>query len=572
MKYGIGLKLGLLLATFGLVAMGTVGYYSYASSRTALLAASQRDLLTATQVLGRSFQGSIDEIATDTSLLARLPASSVLANAPAGARSERDKQLVADVFASMLAVHPEYYQIRLIDADHHGLELIRVDRDGDKLSRVPEVDLQEKAHYPYVFNTLLLSAGQVYLSDIGINHEEGAHSGLGKPTVRVATPVVSGDGKVVGLVVISLDLNSLFARLKTDLPKPYQLYLSNHWGDYLIHPDPAEAFGFDQGRRVFIQDSFESVASLVKGTSDSVVTNMESPQHAPKGLVAAFVRLPFGGSSESKFVILGLSQPLEAVVRETKRLGWNTLQMILVLGALAVGLAALVSRAVTGPLRAMADAMKLFSKDQTVSELPSARRDEIGLLARSLNEMQTAMVRNMRELNESRQSLKHLAQHDTLTGLPNRALFDDRLGQAVSQARRDQTRIALLFVDLDGFKDINDTYGHHAGDLLLTAAAKRMEACVRDADTVGRLGGDEFVVLLTYVEADQDALLVAQKICNTLGRPFEVDSLLLDISASIGIAIYPDHGDDELSLSRSADAAMYIAKKKGGDCAWIFGH
>ena len=130
------------------------------ATRTALLAASQRDLLTATQVLGRSFQGSIDEIATDTSLLARLPASSVLANAPAGARSERDKQLVADVFASMLAVHPEYYQIRLIDADHHGLELIRVDRDGDKLSRVPEVDLQEKAHYPYVFNTLLLSAGQ----------------------------------------------------------------------------------------------------------------------------------------------------------------------------------------------------------------------------------------------------------------------------------------------------------------------------------------------------------------------------------------------------------------------------
>lgn len=571
MKYGIGFKLGLLLAIFSLVAMGAVGYYGFTGSRVALLGATQRDLLTATQVLGRNFQVSIDDIASDSLLLARLPASPAIASAPGGAALEREKQMVADVFAAMLAVHPEYFQIRLIGADRHGLELVRVDRDGDKLSRVPTMDLQEKAHYPYVFNTLRLGAGQVHLSDIVINHEEGAHSGLGKPTVRVATPVVSKDGKVVGLVVISLDLHSLFSRLKADLPKLYQVYLSNHWGDYLIHPDPSETFGFDQGRRVFIQESFEPVAALVNGKSDSVVTNMEDAQQVHKGLVGAFVRLPFGDSNAKKFVILGLSQPLESVVRETRRLGWKTLQMILGLAALAVLLAALVSRAVTGPLRSMADAVKLFSKEQRISALPVKGNDEIGLLARNLNEMQTTMVANMREINESRESLKHLAQHDSLTGLPNRALFADRLGQAVSQARRDQTRIALLFIDLDGFKDINDTCGHHAGDLLLAAAAQRMEACVREADTVGRLGGDEFVVLLTYIETDRDALLVAEKMCNALGRSFEVDDRSLDISASIGVAIYPEHGDDELSLFRSADAAMYIAKEKGGDGIWLFG-
>jgi diguanylate cyclase (GGDEF)-like protein len=219
----------------------------------------------------------------------------------------------------------------------------------------------------------------------------------------------------------------------------------------------------------------------------------------------------------------------------------------------------------------MVAAVKLFSKEHRVSELPSARNDEIGLLARSLNDMQNTIVANMRELNESRHTLKHLAQHDSLTGLPNRALVDDRLRQAVSQALRDQTRMALLFVDLDEFKVINDTCGHHVGDLLLTAAANRMEACVRQADTVGRLGGDEFVVLLTHVDDDADALLVAGKICAALNQSFDLDGRNLLISSSIGVAIYPEHGSDELSLAKSADAAMYLAKEDGGNRVRLFG-
>ncbi|MDO8650813.1 MAG: diguanylate cyclase [Undibacterium sp.] len=570
-KYGIAFKLGLLLASFGLVAMGIVGYTSYVSSRATILNVAQRDLLTATQVLGRSFQATIDEISADTLLLTRLPLSPAIAAADAGSENhaaiERDKKLLADTFSAMLEVHPDYVQIRLIGVNQHGLELVRVDRDRDQLVRIAADDLQEKAHYPYVFNTLKLARGQIYLSDIGLNHEQGAHSGLDKPTVRVATPVVSGGGKVLGLIVINLDLNRLFAHLKTDLPSAYQLYLSNHWGDYLIHPNAAETFGFDQGRRVFIQDAFTPVAALINGNSASVVTQIEGAQQPNDGLVAAFVRLPFGGSIEKHFVILGLSQPLENVVRETKNLGWKTLQMILLLGALAALLAALVSRAVTGPLSTMADAMKLFSKKHLFSPLPLARKDEIGMLARSLNDMQAIIVANMQELNESRQALKHLAQHDTLTGLPNRALFDDRLGQAVAQAQRDQCRMALLFIDLDAFKMVNDTYGHHIGDLLLKAAAVRMEACVRHADTVGRLGGDEFVVLLPYVDVPQDALLVAEKICQGLNLPFDLDKLSLHISSSIGIAVYPEDGSDALALSRSADAAMYLAKVNGGNRA-----
>lgn len=571
MRYGIGFKLGLLLAIFGLVAMGTVGYYSYASSRATLLAAAQRDLLTATQVLGRNFQSSLNEIAADTLLLASLPASRLAANAPAGLAADPHRAQLADLFAALLAVHPEYFQVRLIGARQHGLELVRVDRDGGQLVRVPGADLQEKAHYPYVFNALQLGRGQVYLSDIAINHEEGAHSGLNKPSVRVATPVVADDGRVLGLIVINLDLNGLFTRLKSDLPSAYQLYLSNHWGDYLIHPNPAEAFGFDQGRRVLIQEFFQPVSALIQGKSANVVTNIETAQQPSNGLVAAFVRLPFGGTVDKNFVILGLSQPLEDVVRATKELGWTTIQMILGLGALAVLLAALVSRVVTGPLRRMADAVQLFSRDQVVSELPSGHTDELGLLASNLNDMQATIVANMDELIESRHILRHLAQHDPLTGLPNRALFDDRLRQALTLARRDRTHVGLLFVDLDEFKAINDDHGHHLGDLLLNAAAQRMEACVRNADTVGRLGGDEFVVLLPYVEQGQDAQLVASKICQALQQPFDLEGHRLVVTSSIGVAVFPEHGSDELTLSQSADAAMYLAKQSGGNRVRLFG-
>jgi diguanylate cyclase (GGDEF)-like protein len=555
--HGIGLRLAILLATFGIVAMGLVGYSSYASSRAALLGATQRDLLTSTQVLGKNFQERIAEVSAHALLLARLTPSL----RSGGAMSTQDKDRLAEAFRAMLEVHPDYFQARLISAADHGIELVRVDRDVTLLLRIDGLHLQEKGHYPYVFNTLKLARGQVYLSDITLNRETGAHAGLDKPTLRVATPVARADGAIVGLIVINIDLETLFAGLKVDLPAMYQLYLSNHWGDYLIHPDPALAFGFDLGRRELIQNYYPPVAALIEGRQMSVVT----APHAEDGRVAAFARLPMGSQQDAHFVVLGLSQPLENVMREASQLGWDTVRLILVLSAAAVLLAALVSRAVTGPLRQMAAAVQRFSKERVVSELPSERNDQIGLLARSLNEMQRTIVANIRELDDSRQALRHLAQHDGLTGLPNRALFEDRLRQAMAQARRGAGFLAVLFVDLDGFKAVNDSCGHHTGDLLLTAVAKRIEGCVRDADTAGRIGGDEFVILLSAIELERDALAVAEKVRAALAMPFDLDQSTQRIAASIGVALFPQHGDSEHALALSADAAMYRAKAAGGN-------
>jgi diguanylate cyclase (GGDEF)-like protein/PAS domain S-box-containing protein len=167
------------------------------------------------------------------------------------------------------------------------------------------------------------------------------------------------------------------------------------------------------------------------------------------------------------------------------------------------------------------------------------------------------------ERKATEERISHMAQHDTLTDLPNRALFSDRLRLAIAKASRNRERLAMMFIDLDKFKPVNDTYGHAVGDLLLREVAHRLQHCVRESDTVGRIGGDEFVVLLPAIESERDALSVAAKIQFALNQPFVVAGHVLSISSSIGVAIYPDHGTDEMQLAKCADDAMYLAKESG---------
>lgn len=156
-----------------------------------------------------------------------------------------------------------------------------------------------------------------------------------------------------------------------------------------------------------------------------------------------------------------------------------------------------------------------------------------------------------------------MASHDVLTDLPNRSLFFERVQQALELAKRHATKLALLFLDLDWFKPINDTWGHQMGDLLLRAVAERMKQRVRAADTLSRIGGDEFIVLLTDLDEPGSAPRIAESLRQALAQPFTIEGHELTISASIGIALYPDHGADAEELSRHADLAMYRAKQGG---------
>jgi diguanylate cyclase (GGDEF)-like protein len=161
--------------------------------------------------------------------------------------------------------------------------------------------------------------------------------------------------------------------------------------------------------------------------------------------------------------------------------------------------------------------------------------------------------------------VEHLAYHDPLTGLPNRGLFMDRLAHALTQASRHRYKLAVLFVDLDRFKEINDSLGHSAGDALLRTASRRIRECVRSADTVARFGGDEFVIILHIIGRVEDAGRVAQKVIEALRDPFDINGHELVVTSSVGVAIYPIDGEDAERLVRNADTAMYRAKQQGRD-------
>jgi diguanylate cyclase (GGDEF)-like protein/PAS domain S-box-containing protein len=175
------------------------------------------------------------------------------------------------------------------------------------------------------------------------------------------------------------------------------------------------------------------------------------------------------------------------------------------------------------------------------------------------------MYEDITERKAEQARIASLAYLDALTGLPNRLLFSDRLQLAIARARRDNQRLAVLFVDLDKFKPVNDTYGHAVGDQLLQEVARRMRDCVRESDTVGRIGGDEFVVLLSEIKVAEDALAVAEKIYQALREVFIVGDYRLEISSCIGVGIFPENGHNEVQLMKSADDAMYRAKDRGRD-------
>lgn len=174
-----------------------------------------------------------------------------------------------------------------------------------------------------------------------------------------------------------------------------------------------------------------------------------------------------------------------------------------------------------------------------------------------------ASFSNISDQKAAEERIRHIAHHDALTGLPNRLHLTVALEQALASAQRKQAQVAVMFIDMDRFKVINDTLGHHIGDLLLIEVAQRLRACVRESDIVARLGGDEFVIVLTGMTDDAAATVVASKMIHALGQPYQIENNVLHSSPSIGISIFPVDGQDIATLMKNADTAMYHAKDQG---------
>jgi diguanylate cyclase (GGDEF)-like protein len=219
-----------------------------------------------------------------------------------------------------------------------------------------------------------------------------------------------------------------------------------------------------------------------------------------------------------------------------------------------------IARGITRPLNQLAEGAARISQGDYSAPIGVTSRDEIGALADAFNRMRTSIASHEKEF-------LRLAYEDRLTGLPNRALFNDRLAGAVTLARRSGTPLAVMLLDLDRFKHINDTLGHTVGDDVLKEVGMRLRSALRQSDTIARLGGDEFAVLLPTGNEERIADVV-RKILHCIAQPIQCDGQSLDVGASIGIARYPEHGDSPDTLISRADVAMYLAKAANSEFAF----
>jgi diguanylate cyclase (GGDEF)-like protein len=228
-------------------------------------------------------------------------------------------------------------------------------------------------------------------------------------------------------------------------------------------------------------------------------------------------------------------------------------------------------RVITEPVQSLVATMEEVTRTKDYSKrVPASDTAEMDMLAESFNEMLSEIERRDADLLERQGELHRLANYDALTGLPNRVLFNDRLEQSLLRAARTGERLAVLFIDLDDFKMINDTHGHRTGDRLLLETASRLAAGTRAEDTLARLGGDEFTVFLQGIKTVESALLVARKHIDNLFLPYLIDEKRLFVSASIGVALFPEHGTSAETLIKHADSAMYLAKETGKNNVELF--
>ena len=257
-----------------------------------------------------------------------------------------------------------------------------------------------------------------------------------------------------------------------------------------------------------------------------------------------------GGESA---VVATLQQSLKTAMEPF--IGLRNTLLVLAIGSIALFLVGsiLLGRSLTRPINRLATVARRIRDGDYTQSVDIRQKDQIGELASSFNHMREA-------ISAREEKILRLAYQDTLTSLPNRALFNDRLEMAIKNARRSGKPVTMLMMDLDRFKYVNDTLGHPVGDMVLREVGQRLQALLRQTDTIARLGGDEFAVILPDADTGP-ATEIAQTIQRALEKPIILEGQPLDVGSSVGIASFPEHGDDPKSLMRHADVAMYVAKR-----------
>ena len=426
---------------------------------------------------------------------------------------EEDRREIANEFREFCFSKGIYDQIRYLDSS--GMERIRVNLDDGRCRIVPPDELQNKQDRYYFKEVLTLNKGGIYVSPLDLNKEHGQIEMPLKPMIRFSTPVWGENDVLKGVLILNYLAEKFLGELEiSSRSHPGNFGLLNEEGYWLYNEDPEKEWGF------MFPDKMEAV-SIAQSRPDlwNSVLQKDEEQFIHEGSLCTIKRIsPINSSLDIK------GRPHWILINQ---IGFDDI------GAAADQFWIPLVLIVLSSLLFIFPLSWLFALSQE-------------------------------QKKRYKEALAHSAGHDSLTGLPNRSLLKARASLLEAEARRYHFSYALMFVDLDGFKAVNDTFGHDDGDLVLKETARRLKKSVRDSDTVSRTGGDEFIIILHRINRKEDAGVVARTILDSLGKPFPVNGGDASIGASIGIALSSMNDPQSFEeLLVQADNAMYKVKRSG---------
>ncbi len=440
-----------------------------------------------------------------------------------------DSAWIAAMAQEYLAVAqnaPHYGQIRYIDGT--GMEILRVNANTGNPYIVPESDLQDQSDRYYISGSDSLRLNEIYISPLDLNLDHGYIQIPHNPVVRATTPVFSADGERRGLVVINYMAQSMLQRVDSaSVASVGNTFMLNAQGYWLLSDSPSQAFGF-----MFADQFDERMSTRYPEAWAHMIANSSGQIRTPKGL--------FTFDSYYPLAQFGTCHDASAPGRRSEgELGmrfYGEYRWILTTHVPNQQLDRIFKHSLTTSLAIGFPMILLLAVGTRSVGVTVAQRQQ------------------------HRLALEALARIDALTHLPNRTTFEDHLHQEYRRAKRHDRRFAVLYIDLDGFKAVNDQHGHMTGDQVLRDVAGILARGCRAVDTAARLGGDEFAVLLSEVRDKAAVGIVADRLLQQIKR---LDYDGCPIGASIGAALWPDDGDDPAAIVQRADQAMYAAKRAG---------
>ena len=453
-----------------------------------------------------------------------------------GRETPQALQAIQTEYVAMSDAKKIYDQIRFLDAN--GMEKVRVNFNGGDCCSVSEDKLQNKSERYYFMDTFALGKGELFISPLDLNVEQGKIEQPLKPMIRFGTPVFDDGGRERGIVLLNYLATNLLKQIESEgVGGAGANMLVNADGYWLLHPDKKKEWGFMFKDRagILFANAYPREWGLIKSQHKGQV-------RTENGLFTFDTIYPLDEGYKSSS---GSGDPCKPSVKPLRSSDYHWI---------------LVSNVSSGVIDNRAHSLmgKLFPIGAGLFILISYGAWHLALAVTKRRMYQAQLFK--------------MALTDSLTGLPNRKLFINRLDEGMALAVRHGRKLGLLYIDLDGFKGVNDTMGHDAGDELLIQVGNTLTRNLRKGDTVARLGGDEFAVVLLEIKEPKDAGQIGEKVVEMLRRPFQLKAGIARIGASVGAAVFPDHENKVDALIKKADAAMYQAKSMGKNTCVLSGN